>query len=224
MSRWTIGAALALATLVGLGSCKDSGTDTPISGDLSDPEVFEAAVRQTFLDGAEGVLDAVERLMVATGGGAQDGVVITPSQTGADVALSIDFNGDGTRESTINFSIVGAIEFGAEVFIASMQVPQVPSLVGSGGASLRESSPGVVLVESAYASVFVDPSGSANAVDVYASGDFSVDLVTGMPSGFGTAQIETEESFLFVSVGFESDGSGGFRIRFTSSDFDFTVP
>jgi hypothetical protein len=224
MRRLTIFSTLALAALLGLSSCKDSGTDTQISGDLADPEVFEAAVRQTMLDGADGVLDAVQRLVEATAGGTPDGVLITPNATGADVSLSIDFNGDGTRESTVNFSITGTIQTGASVFIASMDVPQVPSLVGGGGATLIESSPGYILAQSAYANVSADPAGSGNAVDVSVGGDFSLDLVTGIPGGFATAQVSTDESTLFVSVSFEPDGSGGFRIRFTSSDFDFTVP
>jgi hypothetical protein len=222
--RRLIVSTLALTALLGLNSCKDSGTDTQISGDLADPEVFEAAARQTMLDGTEGVLDAVQRLIEATTGGNPDGVLIIPNATGADVSLSIDFNGDGTRESTVNFSITGTIQTGASVFIASVDVPQVPSLVGGGGAILFESSPGYIVVQSAYVDVSADPAGSANAVDVSVSGDFGMDLVSGMPDGFGTAQITTEESYLLVSVSFESDGSGGFRIRFTSSDFDFTVP
>jgi hypothetical protein len=224
MSRSFLGSVLALAGLVSVYSCSESSTDEAFSGDLSDPQGFEAAVRQTFVDGTDGVLDAFERLLVATGGGAQDGVVITPTGTGANVALSVDFNGDGTRESTLGISVTGDIQTGAQVFLASITAPQVPSLVGGGGATITETSSGVILVESLYGNASADPPGSGNAADFYVSGDISVDLMTGNPSGALVAEIGTEEDYVYVTVSFESDGSGGFRIRFSGAEIDFTVP
>ena len=60
-------------------------------------------------------------------------------------------------------------------------------------------------------------------------GAVNLNVVTRVPDGFIEATIfrdtfEGESESLDVTTTFESDGSGGWRARFTGEGFDFTVP
>lgn len=106
MSRMKFGVFAALVALLGVSECEDAITDL-ISQDFSDPVVLEAAVRETFVEGAVGVVNAFDRVLVALAVGSGDGVLLTPNpSTGAvDAVVDVDFNGDGSRESAINSTL-----------------------------------------------------------------------------------------------------------------------
>ncbi len=222
-----VGLVAGVGLIIAVDACSsDDPAPAPLPvGDLSDPAVFEAAMRQTFLAGAQGVIDAVGRVVVAVGGGAADGVVLTPIANGVAAAVSVDFNGDGTRESTINASLTGDINVAAQLTIASISAPQVPSLSASGGTAVTQTSPGVILADGLFGSGSADPPGSGNAADVAISdGSISLDLVTGNPSGFVDFSISGEGGSLSATATFVPDGVGGFAVVFSGPGIDFTIP
>lgn len=106
----------ALLTLATCGkNAADSGNQS-----ISDPAVFESTARQGFLPMVAGISDGVGRLLTALGGGLADGVVIIPNSNGADATISVDFDGNGSREGTIGGSLVGDIASGAQVTVAAI--------------------------------------------------------------------------------------------------------
>jgi len=225
MSRLTAGVFAVLVGLAGLSSCggdNSSSNSAPVSADLSDPQAFEAAVRRTFLPGTGGVLDAVDRVLAALNGGPLDGVVIAPP----NITISVDLNGDGSRESTINAQLTDTdLGMSPTLSVLSIVVPQVPSLVADGAATVTQTAPGTIVFDNISGFGTADPPGDGNFAEVFFNGgSVSLDLVTGNPSGGLDVSIIGDGGFLDVSISFEPDGQGGFRVRFVGSGFNFTVP
>jgi len=222
MSRLTAGVFAVIVGLAGLSSCGTSEDPPAVSADLSDPRAFEAAVRRTFLPGTGGVLDAVDRVLAALNGGPLDGVVIAPP----NITISVDLNGDGSRESTINALLTDTdLTMSPTLSVPSIVVPQVPSLVANGSTTVTQTAPGTILFDNMNGFGTADPPGDGNFAEVFFSGgSVSLDLVTGNPSGGLDISILGDGGFLDVSISFESDGQGGFRVRFVGSSFNFTVP
>ena len=226
MTRWSriAGGALGGTTMVlALATCSSEST----GGDnqsISDPAVFEAKMRSDFLPMVAGIADGLERLLIAADGGAADGVVIIPNATGADATISVDLDGNGSREGSINGSISGDIQTGAPVTIAAIS-GQEPTLTGSGTLTATETAPGVILLDNLAGAGFGDPDGSQNAADVTVTdGAVSLDVAAGTPDGFVDFDVTGEGKTLDVHVSFEPNGAGGFLIHFTGNGFDFTIP
>jgi len=155
-----------------------------------------------------------------------DGVVITPlgsNNYAADV--QVDLDGDGARESTIQGGTSGDILVGANIAINSIDNPNEPSLMAAASATVTQTSQTSVLFDGIGGDISADPPGSGNAASVtLLDGTVSLDLLTGNPSGTVDCVVSGEGETLSVLVTFQSDGAGGFEVRFTGPGFDFTVP
>lgn len=219
-----LAAFAALAVFVACGD-DDDPMGNGSTGNLSDPDVFEAAMQELFEDGAEGVIDGIERLFVAIEGGPADGVILVPTSDGASATVSIDLDGDGTRESAVAGAFAGTLETGAQVTITTISVPSIPSLVASGNGRVTGTGPTTVLLDMVSGVGSADPPGSGNAADVSISNAaVGLDLATGTPNGFFDFVVTGEGESLLVDATFEPDGGGGWRTRFEGDGFDFTVP
>jgi hypothetical protein len=223
LRKLVIGAVTGMTLLVMVDACKDDPTEAG-SGNISDPATFEAEMRQRFFPIVLGVLDGLERVLVAIDGGPADGVVITPTANGVDAMVSIDFDGNGSREGSISSAFIGVIDVGAQLSVTSIET-QEPSFAAGGSMSVVQTSPGIVLLDDVGGSGSADPPGSGNAAEVAVSdGAITVDIVSGVASGFVDFVVSGEGNSLSVTAAFEPDGQGGFRVRFTGPGFDFTVP
>jgi hypothetical protein len=225
MTRQTRGAYRAIAgtaLLLALLSCEESSGNGNQS--LSDPEVFEAKAKASFVPIVSGISDGLARLLSALAGGPVDGVVITPTAGGADAVILVDFDGNGSREGSINGGLVGDVSSGALVTIGSVTGDE-PSLTGGGSLTATETSPGVILLDDMVGSGGTDPDGSGNASEVdITDGAIALDATTGIPNGFLEFDISGEGESLSVSVTFQPDLQGGFIIHFTGPGLDFTIP
>ncbi|HUL68622.1 MAG TPA: hypothetical protein VLT17_00105 [Gemmatimonadales bacterium] len=226
MTRWSriAGGAVSSTSLVAtLATC----TSEPSSGgnaSISDPAVFEAEVRSSFLPMVAGISDGLARLVTALGGGVADGVVVVPNAGGADATISLDLDGDGSRESSINGSLDGDVATGAQVTVAAIATAE-PTLAGNGTLLATETSPGMIVLDNIGGSGGSDPSGHRNAADVAVTdGTVTLDVVGGTPDGFLDLDISGEQQTLGVHVSFESDGHGGYLVHFTGNGLDFTIP
>ena len=223
-SRIASRAASGTTLVFALTTC---GSDESSSGgnqSISDPEVFEQTVRRAFLPMVAGIGDGLERLLTALDGGPADGVVIVPNAGGADATISLDLDGNGSRESSVNGSLAGDVGTGAQVTIAAISTDE-PSLGGSGSLTATESTPGVIVLDNIAGSGGADPEGHRNAADVTVTdGTVSVDVAAGQPDGFLDLEISGEERHLGIHVTFEPNGAGGWRIRFTGNGMNFTIP
>lgn len=228
MSRFVMGVlGLAMVTTVAISTvaCSEEDPFAVGTGNLSDPATLEAVLRQTFLPGALGVIDGFERVITAVTGGTADGVTIIPTGNGATATIEIDFDGDGSREGMVNADFFGDITVGAQASVSSIQTPTVPSLTAAGAAQLQQTTPGSVFVTSIVGTGSADPAGDAPPATVsLLGGQVNVDLVTSVPDGFVNFSVFAEGNELFLTSFFESDGQGGFRVRFTGDGLDFTIP
>jgi hypothetical protein len=217
---WGMTAVLALAT------CKG---DTTGGGDeenhsISDPDVLETTMREDFVPLIAGIADGLERLLIAAAGGQADGVVIVPNGSGATATISMDFDGNGSREASINGTLTGDIQTGALVSIAAI-AGQEPSLGGTGSLTATETSPGIVLLDHLEGTGGADPPGSMNSADVTVTdGTVAVDLVGGVLDGFVEFEVVGQGETLGVELSFEPNGAGGYVVRISGNGFDFTIP
>ena len=208
--------------LLAVWGCDESSDEGNPS--LSDPEVFEAKARESFAPMIVGINDGLARLITAINGGAADGVVIIPTAGGADAVIAVDFDGNGSREGSINGSLVGDISTGAQVTIEGVTGDD-ESLLAGGSLTATETSPGVILLDDMVGTGETDPPGSGNSAEVdVTDGAITLDAATGIPTGFIDLSVTGEESTLDVSISFADDGAGGFTIHFTGPGLDFTIP
>lgn len=220
-------AAIVVVSFVGFGACSDDPAGAGGGNEsLSDPDVFETEMRAKFLPAALGIIDGFERLLVALNGGAQDGVTLVPNGTGGlDVGLTVDLDGNGSKESVINGGSTGSVGTGASVGVTDIMVPATPSLTASSSATLTQTSPTSIVMDNMSGSLSVDEPGSMNAsTTTIVSGSVGLDLASGNPSGQVVASISGEGETLGLTMAFEADGTGGWRVRFTGPGFDFTIP
>jgi len=222
----SLGAAgiVALAGLVAFAACGDEevmGGGGGGGGNISDPAGLEDAVRASFIPAAIGLIDGFERLITAINGGGSDGVSILPDGAGGfDASIQVDLDGNGSRESTVSGGFTDPL-----LTIDGVTDPDLPSASVSTSARVTQVSPVAVLLDQMSGTLSADPPGSGNAADVaITNGALSIDLSTGIPSGFVDCVISGEGETLIVETAFQTDGAGGFEVRFTGDGFDFTVP
>ena len=218
------------ALFAGVAACDEEPTGSNGGGNgggnISDPATLQTLMEQVFIPVVLGVVDGFERLLVAIDGGPMDGVVITlTGPTSVTAEVSVDLDGDGSRESTIFGGASGDIMTGASISISSVSNPNVPSLVVAISATATETGPTGVVLDNITGSLAADPPGSGNAATVdLLGGAVSLDLLTGNPNGSVDCLVSGEGETIDVLSTFQSDGAGGFEVRFTGTGFDFTVP
>lgn len=230
LRRGTVWMGIGLAALfAGVAACDEEPTGNGNGGgggNISDPATLQAVMEQVFLPFTLGALDGFDRLLIAIDGGPMDGVVITPTgPTSVTAVVQVDLDGDGSRESTINGGASGDIQTGASIGITSIDNPNEPTLIAATSATVTETGPTTVLMDGISGDISADPPGSGNAASVaILDGSVSLDLLTGNPTGTVDCVVSGEGQSLSVLSTFQSDGAGGFEVRFTGPGFDFTVP
>ena len=232
LRQGTVWMGIGLAALfAGIAACDEEPTGTNGNGgggggNISDPATFQSLMEQDFLNGVTGVMDGFNRLFVAASGGPQDGVVITPTGGNDFTAeISVDLNGDGSRESTIFGASSGDISVGASISVSMVDDPDQPTLAATFSATVTETVPGSVVLDGIGGDFSADPPGSGNAGSVIITdGVVSLDLVSATPDGFMDCEISGEGDFLFVTTTFQPAANTlGWEVVF-SGDVDFTVP
>jgi hypothetical protein len=208
------------------GSGDDGGSSGGLPNNIVNPVVFERFLEDVGVPAAEGLIDGLNRLIAAIGGGPADGVTIIPSGgNSVSVQLAADLDGDGSRESTIFGAATGDLFTGATVSITSVAVPAIPSLTATASAGAEVMSATTVGLDNITGTTSMDEPGSQNAADaVTTAGSLEVDLVAATVSGFLDCLISGEGQQLVVRLAFEGDGAGGWPIRVTGAGVDFTVP
>lgn len=230
LRRGTAWMGIGLAALfAGVAACDEdpTGNNGGNGGSsISDPATLQTVMQQVFVPFVLGVTDGFERLLVAVDGGAMDGVVITPlGQNDFTAVVDVDLDGDGSRESTISGGASGDIQVGATISITGISDPNEPSLSASMSATVLETGPTGVVFEQPSGSISADPPGSGNAASVaLTTGAVALDLVTGNLTGFMDCVVSGEGESIDVTSTFQSDGAGGWEVRFTGNGFDFTIP
>lgn len=235
LRRGTVWTGIGLAALFAVvAACDEEPMGTNGGGggtNISDPAAFQAFMEQTFAAGALGVIDGFNRLFVAASGGPADGVVIT--QTGPSdftTEVSIDLDGDGTRESTLFGASSGDITTGAALSVTGFDNPNSPTANAMTSSVATQTGPNDVLFTNLGGDISADPPGSGNAATVFITdGQVALDLVSGNLDGFVDCVVEGEDASgatqtLSVATTFQPDGQGGWEAEFSGQGFTFTVP
>jgi hypothetical protein len=216
--------ASAVVFVVVLG-CSTNTTGSGEGENISDPAALEASMDNGFLPAVMGIVNGFARLATAADGGSAEGVTIVPTGSdGFQGDVTIDFDGDGTRESTLSGFVTGDIETGAAVTITGLAQPDASGLSLSASTTVTETSPVTILFDDLQATMNVNRDATGNAAQAMVTdGTISVDLVSGTPSGFADVRVSEEGQSAEVTILFESDGLGGWRVRVTGDGINFTV-
>lgn len=210
----TMAALATLLTLAGAGCDSKS----------SDEGGVTAAEMKLVLEGTFGNIpnlqDALDRLVTTLQGTPQPGVTLTPITDGVQGSVTVDPDGDGTAQVTVNGTLVyidpqQGIDGGAVLTIASITgggttgtltvaaVPTSPTDVAfsPGSGSFQTSSSNDITVP--VINFTLDASGATPVLD-----------------GFVTFGVDGNPGSMF----FEDDGLGGFQLRVVFLDEEFIVP
>jgi hypothetical protein len=215
----------AVCAAIGFWACRDGATGTDDERNITNPAVLEASMEDWFAPTVEGVIDGLTRLLAATSGGPANGVVITP--TGANSfqgQVSVDLDGNGSRESTVQGHVSGDIGSGAAISITGLTQAGTPGLSLSASLTLTETSPVTVLLDNLQASLSVERSTGNLAQATATDGSLMLDVASGTPTGFVQVRVSEEGRELPLSLNFESSGAGGWRVVVTGTGVNFTLP
>lgn len=233
----TLAGLLAVGVLT-LGSC---ASDTPEAQGNLDGAELETYLRTNIATHGTVVIDAMDRVFQTVSGNPQSGVNIVPSATGGSGSVGMDFDGDGSNETTANGTLTFnnpqlGIAGGATIALTSINSPRVS---GSGMASVTPTGA---------TSVFLGAGAGATPSSTFSSGtttteiydvSMGVDFGSGSPiMGASSLLLATELSGLIhfhvlrgeakidADAAFEPDGSGGFRLTVVDEQAGifFTIP
>lgn len=215
---------LLLMPLVFLVNCdlfkSDEGQNNNGGDDVIDPVVTRAYLQRNLAKIPQ-ITDAMGRVLATLNGTPQNGVTFTTVTGGVEGTVGVDLDGNGSLETSVTARVIlnnpsVGIAGGAVLTITAINAA---STGGNASASLTMVGNNVTLSNGA-ATLF--PTNGPTQINVV-NANLTVSPTLNNPSIAGSAN--------FASAGttgtmfFEPDGSGGFRIRVTSPDFDtFTVP
>jgi len=225
MSNPKIGFAV-VGLLLGIGGCAsiDNGTTTtPL-----DPVKMQAYLQRNFSH-VPNITEAMSRVIQAANGGHPAGVTYTQTASGITGTILLDVKGDGTDSATVKAAITynnpsAGIAGGATAAINSITSP---NLTGSANANLAVNTAGSVVTVSSGTANLKYTSGPELAISganitVSTGSSLKGASLVGMTI-LGSADFHADNKS--GTIFFESNGSGGWRIRVVSPDFaTFTVP
>jgi len=168
------------------------------------------------------IIDGVSRVIQAANGGHPAGVSYTNTATGVQGTVTVDLKGDGSEIATVNATITynnpaQGISGGATMSVSSINSASTTGsatagvAVGGGGTTVQFSS----------GTADLHPT---DGPDLSISGaNLTVSPTLSTPTIIGSAAFAADNKT--GNVFFESNQSGGYKIRVTSSAFTtFTVP
>lgn len=211
----------AWSAVVAIGLLLGVGCDLKLAGEDAN---LEPAAMDQFLTANIGnvprIAEGINRLILTASGSPQPGVVIVPSGTGVQGSLQLDLDGDGTRERTVSGSIsltnpalglagggtltITGITGGSAQIGATTGVRQL-------GASTIQFGPGTAFFR------------TAGGIQV-AIPEMSFTLQQGVSGPLLLGYMDFEGGDTSGTMTFESNGSGGWRIRATGNFTEFIVP
>jgi len=221
----------ALLTVVGIiiAGCFTADDASPASEQL-DPARMQAYIQRNFSH-ISNLTEAVGRMIEAADGGHPVGVTYGETTTGIQGTVLVDVKGDGTDSARADVTITYrttslGIAGGATIAITSLTSP---NLTGSarGTLALRDGGSAVALSNGSAKLKYPDSPpmiiSSANLTVTSSSNLGSPRHLGGPVTILGSADFRANNKS--GTIFFESNGTGGWRIRVVSPDFTtFIVP
>jgi hypothetical protein len=218
-------AGLAALLTLGLAAGCDDSTGSDGNGDEGPPEL-RAAMEDAF-ESAPGFIDGFERLLAAVMGGPADGVAIVPAGNLVNLSVQVDTDGNDSRETTVTGSALFSsdeydIDEGATVSFSG------PGGTLAGATAFAQRTAPTTATFSDIGGNFGVPTDQIppDQQVILTGGTLTLDLLSGNPSGTVEFEYLSDVDPIFGTIEFESDGSGGWRMRVTEMDgaFEFLVP
>jgi hypothetical protein len=213
----TTAVALAALIAVACSSNSDNGNNNTV-----DASNFRQDFSFALENNLPGFGDAMNRMIGAAHGTAENGVTITQITNGVQASVGVDVNGVGTLETTLNGTLVylnssQGLAGGATLTLTSIAggAPQT----ASGAGVITQTGPAVLTVSNGHFSTQTQTQHHSLSIT---QANLTLDASAANPVVTGTAQ------FTFDAVSgtltFQSTGSG-FRVQVSGSGFaTFTVP
>lgn len=211
--------SLVAAAVFSVAACGDDATSSGV-------DALRAALTPILSDAfvlAPGAFDAFERLAAALEGGPADGVMVTANGGAASFVVSIDLDGNGSRESVVTGSALFtspelSLNDGATI---SLNVPSSSGFSNSIGASVVTQQSGTVIADE------ISGGRSAPGAEteiILLGGLVTVNLLSGVPSGSVEFEVLGQGAPVFGTVIIVPNGEAGWGFRVTGDGFEFTVP
>jgi hypothetical protein len=207
-----------VALAVVAAGCSSSTGD----GGGGDAEDFETQLGEAFTNNLAGFAESLERLLLAASGNPQQGVTLTPTETGATGSVGVDVNGDGSLETSVNGTLTylnpsAGFAGGATLVINSITggAPQD----ASGTATITPLGPATIAVTNGSFETHTDTRGN----DLYLDDvNLTVDASGSAIHATGSASFEfndLEGTLTFLNP------SSGYAIQVSGPGFEtFTIP
>lgn len=212
--------AAAAVLVLGIAGCLSSGSNTTTT-DTLDPAALRGYLERNFAK-IPVLTEAMGRIVTAASGGSATGVAFTSIPGGVQGTVTVDLDGNGSMESSIDAKLMYNDESMGMAGGATFTVTRInaPYVSGTSVANVMVTGNG---------SQVSFTSGTADLTPTYGphvtvpSVAFTVSPTLQTPTIIGHADFiaDNKSGTLF----FESNGSGGWKIRVASPDFaGFTVP
>lgn len=213
--------ALIYGALLALGglACTTDPDDGNGDPDDIDPVVTRDYLQRNFTK-IPRITDALVRILAAVNGQPQSGVTFTPITGGVQGTVGVDLDNNGSMETTVNarvnFNNAQNLNAGGVLTVTAINAG---STTGTASANLTVQG-STVQFTSGQATLF--PTNGPSQIDV-SNGNITATASLTNPVLLGSVDFGAGNTS--GTTFFESNGTGGFRIRVTSPDFaTFTVP
>lgn len=215
--------ALLLGVLLALtsGACSTDPDDGGNTDDDIDPVVMEDYLQRSWTK-IPRITEALVRIVATVSGNPQTGVTFTPITNGVQGTVGVDLDNNGTFETSVNATVVYTnpslgLAGGAHLTITAINAG---STTGTASADIALQGSSTVVFSSGEATLH--PTQGPSLIEV-SNGNITATASLTNPLLIGSADFGAGSTS--GTAFFESNGSGGFRIRITSPDFaTFTVP
>jgi hypothetical protein len=209
-------AAVTLALLS--GGCT-TGSDA--GGDELDPQLTEAYLQRNFAK-IPRITEALTRILATFNGDPQPGVTFTTITGGVQGTVGVDLDNNGSYETSVSATVLLnnpqlGIAGGAQLTVTALNAA---SATGTGQVNVDLVNATTVAFSNGSALLY--PTHGPESITI-SDANLVVSLGGGTPNLSGSAAFAGGGKS--GNIFFEPNGSGGFRLRVTSPDFDeFTIP
>jgi hypothetical protein len=179
-------------------------------------EVNEDTLREYYDSGVTFVqLEAAQRLLSAIAGNQVPGVTLVPSGNRVNATVDMDFDQDGTRET----SVMGNVQFdNAQMSFDDGAAVSITGVTGVG----VDGTVNATATTSGTGTVTLDGTGRFEG-DSEIPVDLDINLSVSPATGLVLGTVDIDAGDLSATAMYEDNGLGGFRVRVVGDDFEFVV-
>jgi hypothetical protein len=211
---------VVVAALIAIACSSSTGTNNPGNTNVAN---FQQDFSFALENNLSGFGDAMNRMIGAVHGTAENGVTITQITNGVQASVGVDVDGDGTLETTLNGTLIylnaaQGLAGGATLTLTSIGGNGAPQ-IASGAGVITLAGPAVLTLSNGHFNTQTQTQDHSLAIT---AANLTLDASGANPIVTGTAHFTFDG--ISGTMTFQSTGSG-FRVQISGSGFTtFTVP